>query len=511
MKRLSGLLAFLYLFISCTDKLSIIRTYFSLFIILFFASNLFGQKIKGYQNTLDILLNEYDSTYAIQDTLLNQNIATAFNYLIFSNSDLTTHSSSFGYTQNKEKTTISANANLRIGKNSTSRYYLRIGANASGSKNIFQFYDNDSWSNNASLNIGVIRKTWGAGVYFNDDEAALLRKKRKIYAYKPIYLKNKYNQSTLKAIDSLKQDINDIFTKEALIANHATLLELFPEIKKLIDEKKYEEAYSLLDIEEKKIKPFSEALEIKDKCGQKKIIKNKILYNFDKENDITQGYNVKWFELNLNLGNSTYKFTDESIDEEISETFSNVFNIADDINKLKAVLSLNYNQTINKKNIIYYYQTGVSATLSSFLENVLIDGNPTITSYVEGEYILQDEDNQYLGNFNKIKKDFATGSIHFYGAIFLTKNKNFGLNLSLKHNYRIDKLEDVFYKNNFTTLFGPIFRKINKDQTSLTFGIDLGWENAIYGTKISDDFTGRIRVGIPFKIYTKKKKEEESN
>jgi hypothetical protein len=59
-------------------------------------------------------------------------------------------------------------------------------------------------------------------------------------------------------------------------------------------------------------------------------------------------------------------------------------------------------------------------------------------------------------------------------------------------------------------LFGPIFRKEKEGETALTFGIDVGFENGIYGTNVTNDFTGRIRVGIPFNIYTKKKKETKT-
>ncbi|MDO6808876.1 hypothetical protein Q4603_09650 [Zobellia galactanivorans] len=52
------------------------------------------------------------------------------------------------------------------------------------------------------------------------------------------------------------------------------------------------------------------------------------------------------------------------------------------------------------------------------------------------------------------------------------------------------------------------FRKIKDDNTSLTFGIDIGWSNATYKSKVSNDFTGRIRRGIPFNIYSKKKEDK---
>ena len=119
-----------------------------------------------YKTSLNNAINKYDiENYAIQDTLLNENIAKAFNYVIFSNSDLVSNASAFGYSQNEEKTNISISTNLRLGKE-LSPVYARIGANATGSKNVFEFYSDDSWNNNVSLNLGLILKVWKSSVFF---------------------------------------------------------------------------------------------------------------------------------------------------------------------------------------------------------------------------------------------------------------------------------------------------------------------------------------------------------
>ena len=193
---------------------------------------------------------------------------------------------------------------------------------------------------------------------------------------------------------------------------------------------------------------------------------------------------MKWFDFNLNLGNSTYKFSESNIDENIFEEFSNTFNLSEDVNKLKSVLSINFNHSHNAKETIWYYQLGASTSSGSFLENVLINGTPKIVQNENQDFIFQDEDSQRLGSFANTKETLKTGAFNAYGAIFFTKKKNFGFNLSVSHNYLIDKPDETFYKNNFTTLFGPIFRQQKDGETKLTFGIDLGWENAIYNKKV---------------------------
>src|SRR5690606_17200326 len=99
---------------------------------------------------------------AIQNKLLKANSAEAFSYVVFSSSDVYSNTSAFGYTQNKDQTTVAAKANLRLGKNKTARSYLRVGANASGSQSIFEFYSQDSWNNNVGFNLAYMFKINGA-------------------------------------------------------------------------------------------------------------------------------------------------------------------------------------------------------------------------------------------------------------------------------------------------------------------------------------------------------------
>lgn len=482
----------------------------TLFSIFFFSIG-FSQNpntIK-YENKLKTSLTHYHNN-AIQDTLLRENIAQAFSYVIFSNSELATNASAFGYSQNKEKTTIAINTNIRIG-NTESPNYIRIGANATGSKNVFEFYGDNSWNNNVGINLGYIRRIGKPSVFYTGKESKeLIDNRRAIYAREIIYNEVKYNKVNLTKIGELKKDIQIIDSKTDLLKDkrYTNLLDILPNVKKLISEKKYEEAYVSLDKEEKKIKKFLTSVGSDEKL--EKYIENNIFYTFDKENDITYGYSLSWLDLNLNLSNSNYKFNEDNIDSGVLQNFNNMFNSTEDINKLKSVISLSFNRTHNSKKTIWYYQLGVSGSFGSFLDNSLINGTPKIYQDVNDIFVIRDEDNQTFGFYENIEKTLATGAFNAYGAIFFTKKKNFGFNISAKHEYLIRKPNNTFYKNNFSVLFGPIFRKEKEGETALTFGIDVGFENGIYGTNVTNDFTGRIRVGIPFNIYTKKKKETKT-
>jgi hypothetical protein len=462
-----------------------------------------------YEAKLKTSLDHYDDK-AIQDKLLRENIAQAFSYVIFSNSELATNSSAFGYSQNKEKTTISINTNFRIG-NTTSPYYIRAGANATGSKGVFAFYDENSWNNNAGINLGLIRRMGNPSLFYSGkNKKKLIDERRKIYAREVIYNKVKYNDANKKIIGELKKEILSINSKKDIlkVKKYSKILDILPDVKKLLSEKKYEDAFVILDKEEKKIGEFLKAV-VSDK-KLKKYIENDLLYNFDKKNDFTYGYNITWLDFNLNLSNSTYKFNENNIGSDVIQDFNTVFNLSDDINKLKTVLSLSLNKTHHSKKSVWYCQLGISGSFGSFLGNSLFNGTPNIFKNDNDIFVIRDENDKTFGYYKDINKTLATGAFNMYGAIFFTENKNFGFNISAQHEYLISKPNNTYYDNNFTMLFGPIFRKIKDGETTLTFGIDIGFENGIYGNNVTNDFTGRVRVGIPFSIYNKKKKETES-
>ena len=467
----------------------------SLFLsLILFGYIAYGQNSNStkFENQLNTSLEHYENN-AIQDTLLRENIAKAFSYVIFSNSELATNASAFGYSQNKEKTTISINSNIRLG-NTESPYYLRVGANASGSKNVFEFYDDDSWHNNVGINIGLIRRIFNPSVFYTGKKEIkeLTDDRREIYAREIIYNEIKYNNENLENISELKKEIQSIDSKKDLLKNkdYTNILEILPDIKKLLTEKKYEEAYVSLDKEEKKIRKFLTSVDCAEKL--KKYIENDLFYNFDKENDITYGYSLTWLDLNLKFSNSTYKLNEHNIDDDIIQDFSNLSDLTDDINKLKSVISFSFHKTHNAKKTIWYYQLGVNGTFGSFLNSSLVNGTPSIFQNDNNIFVIKDEENRAFGLYENIDKTLATGGFNVYGAIFFTENKNFGFNLSAQHEYLIRKPENTYYKNNFSFLLGPIFRKVKDGETSLTFGIDVGWENAIYRTR-SEEHTSELQ------------------
>lgn len=475
---------------------------------LLIVSNSYSQ---SYAKTLDSLIKNYRfekegerRPMAIQNKLINENINRAFNYVILSNSDLISNSSAFGISKNQENTQVSSNANVRI-SNQYSLYpsYLKVGANVSGSGNFFDFYSKNSWKDNTNLNIGLIGliPKVPASVFFQGTKGKfdLLNKKRRLFASEPILNLEKYTLDTLNVDKLLKK----IETRVDIIDSDKDILKDFPSVRNSLKQNKILEAYSKLELERQKIAKYQKALHSDSTlCNY---IKNEILYTFDKKNDITYGYHLLWFDVNFGIGNGTYKFKKEEISELVYDIIKDTLSKSNSLNKLNLKGSANLNYSRNDNNKILYAQIGFSISNSSYLDNNLISGKPKI-QLLDEELILYDESEQILGNFNTIKEDFVTSTTHAYFAGFFWQEKKLGLNISLRYNGLIKKVPYVYYINNFSTLIGPVFRIVKDDQTSSTFSVDIGWENAQINEGFTkDSFTARIRVGLPFNVYKKKK------
>ncbi|WP_417372212.1 hypothetical protein [Gelidibacter japonicus] len=243
----------------------------------------------------------------------------------------------------------------------------------------------------------------------------------------------------------------------------------------------------------------------KDNKALKKIISD-VAYQYDKNYIKNTGYHFLWADANIVLNNNTFNFSEkaDNIDSDVLNEFIALKAEKTDINKLHTTISANANYSYNAVRGAAYLQIGAKFNSGSFLNSNLINGTAKISRVdTNGLFFIEDEDGQTLGNFNSIKRDLQFGSFDFYGAYFFGKKKVFGLNIAASHRYKIKAPENSLYEENYSVLFGPIFRKPKKDDddTGLTFGIDVGFDNAVYATKAGDNFVARIRVGIPFKLF----------
>ncbi|WP_299214461.1 hypothetical protein [uncultured Dokdonia sp.] len=461
--------------------------------------------IQAYKAELNLQLELYKitvdkkDTQVVQDSLLTKDLNEVFNSLIFTNTDLISNASAFGFTRNGDNTTISLSNNFKIkDSRSVKQSYLSVGVNANGMGSVFGLYSEDAWNSAVGLNVGYKIKIFRATKYIDTSKSKLNRHKKlsRINAFNILLHPEKFNDTFIKRLKGLKASIenNTEISQIKKTENYMTVIAVFPEIKKLIESKDYVTAYTVLEKEKKTIDAFRNL-----KSDPKKITAyvKKQLYAFDEANNETYGHNYMiWLGIDTNLRNNTYTFTDENV------TAINTVGLPDNRsqNKLNSVLALNFNASTERKKYLGYFQIGFRFKTGSFLDNSLINGTPKITESVDGIFNIRDENNVLLGNFSSVKDDFQTGDFHLYTAHLFGKNKNIGFNISLEHEFLSKRPENTAYSSNFTALIGPLI----KTSAGTTFGIDAGWDNAIYNTKINDNFIARIRVGIPFNLLSKK-------
>ncbi|APZ47457.1 hypothetical protein BW723_14700 [Polaribacter reichenbachii] len=236
----------------------------------------------------------------------------------------------------------------------------------------------------------------------------------------------------------------------------------------------------------------------------------KVAAVYDDKHIKNTGYSFHWLDLNTALNNNTFGFSEakENINSDVKEAFDAYEATKTGINKLKVAVDINYNYTSNKTRGVWYLKAGLQYNSGSFLNSNLISGTPHIDSsnstglFLIKDYIDEEAQDDVLGAFDSIKKNLKFGAFNFYTAYYFGKKKSIGVNLSAAHRYLISKPEHTFYKNNYSIFLGPIFRKTKADDdTGLTFGIDIGYDNALYSRNAKDNFVARIRVGIPIKLY----------
>ena len=508
----------------------------TLLLILLFSHFSFGQTDEEkaytelYKKTLDSLLNEYRykpegtefKSQVISPDLLSENLRNAFNTVAFGSGDLVKNSSAFGYSQNEDKTNVSASANFKLPFQFHGDYYVTTGVYGQGSNNIFNFYQSDSWQNNVGGSAGLVWRFAGAKFYdpnrytkenFDTDTAL-----RETYASEPVYNASKYTDQRLAEIEAMLVEIEKKMRDQshniqiAELNNLLSKKNLFEVQKGLIDERtKIREYKAVFNVKKEKMglemltNIEDEQQKQLEQWGNRKysplnIYIREKLKEYDSIINPTYGYSFHWLSFNATVSNSSYSFTQEQVDSSARKSFNEGYDIEDTYNHIKTKYSLNYNYTRKAKRFLVFMQSGLSFNLGSVLENNLIDGNPEIT----GNQLFFTNNDSIYGSLSELEStNLRYGSLDFYGAIFFGEKQTVGFNLTYSHYYNIGSLpaNNYNFENHFTCFFGPVFRRVKDDKTSVTFGIDLGWENALYGTQITDDFVTRVRLGIPFTIF----------
>jgi hypothetical protein len=457
-----------------------------------------------YKVEVGSLLKEYqgndssdDDKRIIHPKLLNEQLKEIFNKLIFGKSDVVNSASAFGLTIKDDKTSVSGNFNLPTNASSAPvPSFIKLGLNASGKGKIFNFYNDESWENSAEGSIGAVWKLSKASRYYKlkDHEKKDLYKRRKYFlellASHPSE-KLKYSIENYNLIEKII-NLYETGDFDGVSNSHDNLLTKYSEYKKLYIASELSSSYEFLYKERELIKTFFDR--IGDTKAIEKFVENKAK-EFDENNVTLYGHNnMWWLDTNISFSNNGFNFTEENVTATNVEAFSkNVLGV-----KLKADL----NWSRETKNNFFYLNGGLSYDRGSFMNSSLINGTPKVVEDSFNNVVIIDDRDRVLGTISTLKDHFETGNLYVYGAWFGTKNKNIGFNASFSHQYLITSPKGTTFSNNFSLLGGPVA----KTKDGSTFGIDVGFTNAVYNTRIVNDFVVRLRVGIPFNIISNTKK-----
>lgn len=470
-----------------------------------------------YETSVEKVLQEYHyrdnphykksskKNQVVQDDLLLKIIDTVFNQVVFSSSNLVNNASAFGFSQNEEMTAISANANIKIGEMVAD--YLKVGVGATGRGSDFNLYSRNTWSQSSGVTLGGIKqlgiKSLSIKTSYSQEDYQRDKRGKRISATQILREKHKY---TLDYLSHLQLLLNALAQGGEIDEKDSTFTQIlsdYPDLKKHITSKVYDKAFDQIEEIKKEVIDFLKMDASDDKYEA--LIK-KLFVAYEKEhNPITTSYNLIWVDYNIGVAYTSFIFNDDNIAPDIEPTFTE----DREVNSFFLNATANINWSNQKPTYVLYFQGGLGFQSGSLLNSNLILGTPKIATSLDGDFGINDErgDNNNIGNYSDINESLEIIDVNVYGAWFFTKRKNFGFNLSYSHRFSTKEPSSINYQDNFSLLGGPIFKVADGTAAGTSFGIDIGFENAAYVGNIQDEFTARLRIGIPFNIYTSKKTE----
>lgn len=483
--------------------------YFCTILLFTFSLNCFSQKNQTslkdlkekYRLKLSREVNKYNNKdFFLQDSILNKRVSKYLKSVIFGSSETNTNASSFGFTLNEEKTEITGNILIPLG-NDKGKFqdFFKVGVFSKGKSNLFNLYSRNSWNNDIGLNLSYVFKFSG-GLNFKQS----ISKKKKIDMERVYFL-----DSIVKNIDKLsfkdtlvlqklryinekiKKDNRAKFKEKIAILSEdkknnyndldkKTLLQLNNFIKK----KGYKKLRDSLIMVKKRIKPFLLNKNIDS-------LVNAELGSFDDKNVVDSGYFLQWIDLNFQLSNSTYNIKKENILPKEIKKFDS---------ELKIKGGVTYNFVNNKKNSYFYLQGGTSIVSGNFLDNNLVLDSVYVKKQ-DDKYLILDSKERIFGNYINLNRKKIYSSTNLYLAYFPIAKKKIGFSLNLESNTLLGRNNrNEYYKDNFTGLFGIMFRNIKEDDVNKgVFGIEFGYENTEYNYE-DKYFVARLKIGVPLNL-----------
>ncbi|WP_241330290.1 hypothetical protein [Chryseobacterium arthrosphaerae] len=439
--------------------------------------------VKSYNYHIKDVYSKYGDNQVVQPKTLAKNLNTIYQSIIPNSQSFNDNTTSFSYVQTDDNQKVAISTAYQF--SDISKTFLNVGISVEGKSGIFNIYSSKSWSNNTALTIGISRGFWESQFYTKEYIKKIkLDEKRKLFA------------DSLRAIIQYNALLDQVQMHDSLNFYQKRLDDINIVLSNSHNSEIKQE--TLIALYVKKIKYFESKInnfKYLDGIYKKEKIREDVINkfaDFDAKSESFHGYNVVWWQVGTKLLNNTYTFKALNNSEKVTNI--NVFHA-----NINASLMWN---TLTAKTA-NYLTGGVSAFRGSFLSDPSLRG---ISPLISDTDIVND--GIVIGNITNLKKPLWQYSFNVYGASFFLFKKHLGLSGSFIYNNAIKKNFASYYKENYTTLFGPIFKMQGEDSwAKATFGISIGYENLPPKAKAKDYFAIKAYIGVPFNVFQKKDKK----
>lgn len=496
-------------------------------------TKIYNLLIQNTEDKLDEYCEVIDTTALLKNKIykgadkqaFTKQFKNIFSTVVINNTDIVNNGSAFGYSFDDDKHKFSANMSFS-GENWT-RVIIDIGTNITNINDDFKYYADGAWANDIGLRVGF-NYAFSPTQFMYPKNCEATKEKRelyiidKLYELKEVLALGKTSEELETERDSLsdirrailktsQKPVEETKKKIEKLNKQITLLKNFEKLNLKEKEKEEDAVHSRSDsiyfehIKINDIYLISEAIqEDEDKYLDKNIDKytSDMLTEFDEKNNDFHGYSIFWFNINANISNNSFKFSNDSIiDTDIYEKYTSLM-------KLSVESSINYN--MHSANWLQYYKGYIRINRGSFLDapnlkgmDITLRENNTDSENIY--YDLVNDTGEVIQQYDNIRDPKYNMDLGGYYTGFFMFKKTLGLTARANFNFPVGKELEMNYKPNYTLLAGLAFRVASAEKwSSATFTINTGFENVLYDVNAFDSFIVKASIGVPFSIFQKK-------
>jgi hypothetical protein len=398
-----------------------------------------------------------------------------FAKVIIKDDELVKNGTSSSIAIDKDKSTISGNANMKI---SNSVYLnLGVGGNAKG-RQLF-FFQEGGYNKGFTISTGLDIKLHSSIFYNSSDSCPVLTNNRSFYV---LTFMNKVITHTALDTNVLHNEIEGLesIAYPTAISNTIPAQTVLTATETLLKSKKDELKFCRDYL-------YSTSSAIRDSVES-------LLSAFETKNAPINGYTLHWLNITPQFSNQGYNVFDTSVtarffDDTLKKKFFRVYSA-----------NISYNYVRNTPRSLFYGYVG--ATIQNqyglqdfkFKDGALIGGRSAI---VEKNSIEALDVTDITGSYNRSYLQFTPQA---GGFLFFGKSKTIGIegfaSVAIKSNTPVL----IEHRPSYSLRFGPLFSMTRSEGVASTgtLGLFLNIEDMVSQDKIGDVISFSVRVGIPF-------------